>query len=206
MTRLLPTALLALVLALTGCSSDDGGDGSDGGSGSSADPQAERVGISGITFEVPEDWTVLDSDEMTEGAADAEEMQQFKDDMGLSDEQLQQTLDSVGLYLVTGEGASGGFLDNIVGTEVEGSMPNESQLEAEFLALGAEVVSVEQVETDGGEASRIAYELPSGNTTVMGQALSLPTDGSVVTFTVSAAESDTSAGLMDGIVETLATE
>src|SRR5690606_39012587 len=105
-----------------------------------------------------------------------------------------------------GEGTQDGFLTNIVGNEVPGTMPNDAQLEAEYVAAGASVSSIDRIETEAGEAARAVYELETPQASVKGEALSIATDDSVVSFTVSSGDAEQAARLMDGIVETLAAD
>ncbi len=92
-----------------------------------------------VGFELPEDWTTLDAQEMADEVGETDEMKEVQGALGLSDEQFDQMMASVDLYAVTGEGAKNGFLDNVVAVVVPGSMPSDTQLESEVLTLEGKV-------------------------------------------------------------------
>jgi len=208
MTRYLTAVPVALLLLLTGCSSsddnDDNGDKSaKAGSETTTSSSEGRVEVGGVSFELPEDWTTLDAQEMADDVGETDEMKEVQGALGMSDAQFDQLMDSVDLYAVTGEGAKNGFLDNVVAVVVPGSMPSDTQIESEILALEGKVQSLEREETDAGEVARMAYTMPAGAGEVQGEALSVEVDGSVVSISVSTPDAATSAEVADLIMETI---
>lgn len=225
--------LVLSLFLLVGCS-DDGSDEADTSNGSdttaTASPEAgeatdtpdaedpeetgddaadvpdgmQLVDAAGIQFALPAGWTVLDPAEVAEGSGDNQAVQEMADRIGATPEQFEQMLSSLDLYAVTDQGARGGFLDNVNVVAADGPLPNDSQIRQQYLAVGADVDSLERSD-DGTETVRVAGTMEvQGNSHAL-EALAVGQDDQYVVVTVSAGQADTARELMDGIAETLTT-
>lgn len=198
------TALAAAVLglfSLTGCSSSD--DSSEAG-GSSGGSDTKRLSAVGVSFEVPAGWQELEAKEVAEGAGENSKIAELADQMGLTAEQFEQTMASVDLMVVSDEGPQAGFLDNITVLQAEGHVPNDEQLELQFLQIGADVRDISHERTELGDTTVLVYELEAADLHVQGEAVFVETDEGAVSLTVSATERDAADQIAGGIVDTLA--
>lgn len=221
-SQVLGSALAAALLALTGCSGDEGsstqgssseGSGSDEsgsdessteGSGNEDEGSESEGGNEfstlGVSFEAPEGWESLDPDDT---GVTEEESGEIAEGLNLTPEQLAQAVQSVDLFVVDGEGPQDGFLDNINVLGQPGALPPAAQIEQQFGALGAEVGEVAQEDTELGEVTSVAYSLPVQDGVVEGVSYLFAQDDEVVTITVSTSDRATTTEIGDGILASL---
>jgi hypothetical protein len=195
----LAAPLLLAGLALAGCSSDDTGGSEGSGEGDSG--SGNEVSALGVSFEVPEGWEELDPED-----ADIpdEEAGELAEGLGLTPEQFDQTVRSVDLFVVDGDGPQDGFLSNVNVLGQTGELPPDAQLEQQFLQLGAEGVGVSQEDAAIGEVVAVEYSLAIQDNSVEGVSYLLPRDGEVVTITVSTPDRTQTQEIGDAILESLA--
>lgn len=209
MSRTLPqpsrcrTAVVAALICLTsaGCSFDDGSAGGDGNSG---EGDTRRVSAAGISFEVPEGWEELDAEEVAEGAGDNATFGEVAEGMGMTADQLEQTMKSVDLMVFSDEGAQHGFLDNVNVLQTPGRMPNDEQVKLQFMTLGADVHDVSHEQTELGDTTVVDYEIKYVDLSVHGRAVYVDAGRGPVGVTVTAFDGDTTEDVADRILDTLA--
>ena len=174
--------IAGLLLALAGCGSDDpsndSGDGGDNGGAASAD----TVSAAGVAFEAPEGWESLDPNDAD---VPAKQRAELAKGLGLTPEQLQQTIQGVDLFLVDGEGPQDGFLSNINVLAQQGALPDDGMLESQFASIGAEVLDVSHTETGAGDAAVVTYSLSVSDRTIEGVSYLVNLGDEIVTVTVS---------------------
>ncbi len=105
------TALVAAALvctSLASCSSEAANGSREGEGSSSGEVDAKRVSAAGISFEVPEGWETLDAGELAEGAGENSQLAEWAEGLGITPDQLEQTVSSMDLFLVTDEGLRAG--------------------------------------------------------------------------------------------------
>ncbi len=195
--------LLAALLALTGCGSDEpstlgSGNGSGNGSGSES---GDTVSALGISFEAPVGWETLDPDDADIPQAEADDL---AEGLGLTPEQFEQNIRDVDLFLVDGDGPEDGFLSNINVLGQTGALPGDAELESQFAAIGADVREVTHEDTPVGDAAVVEYSLPVGDRTIEGVSYLMTRDDEVVTVTVSTTDRAESDDLSATILDTLA--
>jgi hypothetical protein len=213
--RLLAPLLLVSVIGLAGCSSDDsepsGGSESSSEGSEGADDSAEsegsgaaegQVSALGIGFVPPEGWEELAAEDANIPDAEAEEL---AGGLGLTPEQFQQTVQSVDLFVVDGEGPQDGFLSNINVLGQTGALPPQDQLEQQFAGIGAQEVAVSTEDSEVGEITAVEYSLAVQDNTVEGVSYLFARDDEVVTITVStpdrAQTEEIGAQILDTLVE-----
>lgn len=195
--HLLAPAALAALLVLTGCSGDASDDpgaasSSDGGDGGDSSSSQNQFSAGGVSFEAPKGWESLDNPDISDS-----QTADLAKGLGLTAEQLAQTLQNVDLFLVDGDGPQDGFLSNINVLGQTGALPANADLESQFTAIGAKVLEVTNVDTGAGKAAVVAYTLTVGERTIEGVSYLVSRDGEVVTVTVSTpdrAETDAIGG------------
>lgn len=172
--------LLAAFLALTGCSDEESPGSGNGGNGGNSN--ANEVSAAGVSFEAPEGWESLDPND-----ADIpdDEAANLAEGLGLTPEQLDQTIRGVDLFLVDGDGPQDGFLSNINVLAQEGALPDDGALESQFAAIGAEVHEVSHTDTGAGDAAVVEYTLSVGDRTIEGVSYLIDLGDEIVTVTVS---------------------
>ena len=150
----------------------------------------KRVEADGISFAVPKRWLALDADELADGAADSEVLEQFAENAGVSKDQLLEVMRSVDLYLVSDEGARGGFVDNVNVFDQAGALPNDSTLELSMIRFGAKDVHLTHRMTDDGDVAVAAYDMELAGHHIDGTMLALQaTQGAgFVTFSAGSPE------------------
>lgn len=194
------TALLAsAAIALTGCSGSGGSGSSDGGSGDSA--PGNEFTAAGVSFEAPDGWEALDAED---AGVSGEDGADIAAGLGMTADQLQQTIAAVDLFVVDGEGPQDGFLSNINVLEQEGELPEDAQIESQFSAMGADVDRVTHEDSALGDVTAVAYTLTIDPNVVEGVSYLLARDGQVVTVTVSTPDRARSAEIGDAIIASLA--
>jgi hypothetical protein len=197
-TRSLMPALVGLLLV--GCSLDEGSGGAGGAGGS----DTRQVSAAGISFEVPEGWEELDSEELAEGTGENSQMAEAAESMGVTADQMEQVVSAMDLFLVSDEGPDQGFLDNVNVLRVPGRMPNDTQVKLQFMKLGADVSRISHERSDLGDTTVVVYELELLENTVQGEALFVDAGDGPVSVTVSASDRDTTDEISEGILDTLA--
>jgi hypothetical protein len=226
----LATVLVSLLLvpALSSCGGDDGSDGaaSDTVSETESDTTddaaddaedvvaddapagGESVDAAGISFDVPEDWKVVDAEDVAEGQGDNPVMAELGDRMGMTAEQLQTMVGQFDLFVFDGGGAKKGFLDNInVIGQPGAQMPSESELEMQMLQIGADLGTIEQVDTGAGETTVVDYTLDINQPVeVVGRSVNVVTDDGLVTISISTSDEKVADELADRVLATLETE
>jgi hypothetical protein len=174
--------IAGLLLALTGCGSDEppadsGSSGENGGAAS-----ADKVSAAGVAFQAPEGWESLDPNDAD---LPAKQQAELAKGLGLTPEQFQQTISGVDLFLVDGEGPQDGFLSNINVLAQPGALPDDAMLESQFAAIGAKVLEVSHTETGAGDAAVVAYSLSVADRTIEGVSYLVDLGEEIVTVTVS---------------------
>jgi hypothetical protein len=175
--------LLAAFLALTGCADEESpGNGNGNGTSNSNNSNANEVTAAGVSFEAPEGWKSLDPND-----ADIpdDEAASLAEGLGLTPEQLDQTISRVDLFLVDGDGPQDGFLSNINVLAQQGALPDDGALESQFAAIGAEVHEVSHADTGAGDAAVVEYTLAVGDRTIEGVSYLVDMGDEIVTVTVS---------------------
>lgn len=193
-------------LGLAGCSAGDpaGTDDVETDPRSEGADASKRVSAVGVSFEVPEGWEELDAAELADGAGDTPQMAEMADGMGITPDQLEQTVRMMDLFLVSGEGAQHGFLDNLNVLQVPGPVPNESQVKLSFLQLGAEIEDITHERTGLGDTIDVRYLFEIGDARVQGEAIFVEVDDKPVSVTISASDRDTTDEIADQVLDTLA--
>ncbi|HEX6150035.1 hypothetical protein [Nocardioides sp.] len=199
--RAVVPVLLAAVLALAGCGSDEQAQGSGDGDGSSASA-ANEVSAAGVAFEAPEGWKSLDPND---AEIPKSEKANLAEGLGLTPEQLDQTISGVDLFLVDGDGPQDGFLSNINVLAQQGALPDDAALESQFAAIGAEVLEVSHSETGAGDAAVVEYTLPVADRTIEGVSYLVDLGEEIVTVTVSTPDRGESDEIGDTVGDTLTT-
>ncbi len=202
MTRTVLASFATALLLLTGCSGDS--EDKEPAKASESASAEGRVNALGVSFKAPEGWTVLDASEMAEGSADNDAVKELAGRLNVTPEQFEEMMGGIQLYLASGDGAKNGFLDNINVSEAGDKLPNDTQIEAEFLTLGATVQGIERLETEAGDAARVTYDLPVQDGVVHAQALVVETEVGLTSITISTSDAKVAESLGDGIVDTLA--
>lgn len=199
MSRALLAALTVLAVLLTGCSSDG-----EKGSESPAPEDDGRVSAAGISFEAPEGWEPLDADDVAEGAGEDETWSEIADRMGMTPDQLEETIRGVDLFLFSDESGDD-FLDNINVLRVPGGqMPGDALLRQQFGQLGAEVQDLSHEETEVGDTVVLSYHLAIGSAEVEGEALYVDLGDGPVSVTISTTDRALTDELADQIKDSLA--
>jgi len=172
--------LLAAFVALTGCSDEESPGSGNGGNADNSN--ANEVSAAGVSFEAPEGWESLDPND-----ADIpdDEAASLAEGLGLTPEQLDQTIRGVDLFLVDGDGPQDGFLSNINVLAQQGALPDDGALESQFAAIGAKVHEVSHTDTGAGDAAVVEYTLSVGDRTIEGVSYLVDVGDEIVTVTVS---------------------
>lgn len=183
--------------------SDDTDDSDDSAAGVPDDMQA--VEAAGIRFGLPQGWTVLDAAEVAKGSGNQQAVKDMADRLGVTPQQLEQMFSSLDLYAVTDQGAQGGFLDNVNVVAADGPLPNDDQIRQQYLAVGADVESLERSDDDTPETVRVAGTMEMQDRSHALEALAVGLDDQYLVITVSAGQAETAGELMDDIEDTLST-
>jgi hypothetical protein len=207
-----PLLCLLLPLGLTACGGEDSPvDGVEvertveGG-----DAGTDEVGTDLVSFELPDGWTVLDEEAMTERAgSDANPLlEDMSDRLGLTPEQLAAQMDAVELYAAAPGGAVQGFLTNVNVIEQPtppGGLPDAEAIRPELMLFADEVGDIEPIETDSGlEGLRADYRVSSGELDILGEQLYAEIDDQLVIISISAARAEDAAEIADLVERTLA--
>jgi len=168
----------------------------------------EGVEAAGVAFDVPEGWEVVDAEDVAEGQDDNPVMAELGDRMGMSAEQLQAMVSQFDLFVFDGGGANRGFLDNINVIGQPGvEMPGESELKMQMLQVGADLGTIEQVDTGVGEATVVDYTLDVDQPVeVVGRSINAVTDDGLVTISISTSDEAVADDLAERVLATLETE
>jgi hypothetical protein len=201
-------ACAGLVIALAACSgSDDSSDGGGAGGGAGSGGgggDTSTVSSSGLSFDVPSNYSDVDTDDLKDNTDDGSRYDEVTESLGITTEQFEQYLETVDLFLFSDEESAGGFVDNINVIRQEGDLPDDATLEQQFAAIGAKVADVAHTDSDLGDIADLTYTLSVQDADVAGRAILVPTDGGVVSITVSAVGRDAADEIGDRIVDTLA--
>ena len=202
----LPTVLAALLLA--GCSGDDDSPVDDVEVESTPDA-GESVGTDLVSFELPEGWAVLDSDQAREKAgSDANPMlEELSDRMGMTEDQLAAQMEAIELFAAAPGGAVDGFLTNVNVIEQPmppGGLPDPEAIRPDLMTFADEVGDIEAVETGGGlDALRAEYVVASGDLEIQGEQLYVEVEDELVIISISAARAEDTAEIADLVEQSL---
>jgi hypothetical protein len=189
-----------LMLTLAGCGSDKPSDGSGSGGDNGGAASADTVSAAGVAFEAPQGWESLDPNDAD---IPAKQQAELAKGLGLTPEQLQQTIQGVDLFLVDGEGPQDDFLSNINVLAQQGALPDDGMLESQFTAIGAKVLEVSHTETGAGDAAVVVYSLPVADRTIEGVSYLVDLGNEIVTVTVSTPDRGQTDEIGDTIGDTL---
>lgn len=203
MSRTLAAAAAALVLLLTGCSSDSGDPGSDAGSSSSSSgSDVHEVSGAGVTFEVPDNLEEVDPAKVADDTEGDETVADVAEQMGMSTEQFQQYMQQVDLFLFDSE-SSGDFSTNVNVIPFPVSLPKTSALQQQLEQVGATVEDTQEVQTDAGDVTTISYSIDMAGQSIVGTGVYVDLGDSSASITVSATDRDTADEIADTIVGSL---
>lgn len=172
--------------------SDDDAEGSDDGTAT-----AKK---SGVSFDVPDGWTVVDPAEVASSGEAPDALKEMAEAQGTTTDQLLEAMKNMDLMLV-GE-TSNNFADNI-NVLASPAMPTEADLKSQLEQISAKVEGTETVETDLGEALDTTYSLSAAGTTVQGRMLAVPTDSGAAMITVSASDAGTADEVATEILDSV---
>lgn len=172
--------------------SDDDAEGSDDGTAT-----AKK---SGVSFDVPDGWTVVDPAEVASSGEAPDALKEMAEAQGTTTDQLLEAMKNMDLMLV-GE-TSNNFADNI-NVLASPTMPTEADLKSQLEQISAKVEGTETVETDLGEALDTTYSLSAAGTTVQGRMLAVPTDSGAAMITVSASDAGTADEVATEILDSV---
>lgn len=202
-----------LLLPLSACGGDDGGSGDDRqelGVDVESTPEAgESVGTDLVSFELPEDWAVLDQDQVGEKVGDEDNpvVEDLADRMGLDPAALAQQMQAVELFAAAPGGAVDGFVTNVNVVEQAsppGGVPEGDGLRPQLETFADEVGDIEPLEAGDLEGVRATYVLETGGQRVNGVQLYVEVDDQVSIITVSARDADDAEDVADTIEDSLA--
>lgn len=193
-SRALAAVLSSAALALTGCSGSGSSDGGNGDSGEAAN----EFTAAGVSFEAPDGWEALEADQA--GTPDAD----VAEGLGMSAEQLQQTIAAVDLFVVDGDGPQDGFLSNINVLQQDGQLPADGVIEEQFGQMGATVNGVSHPDAGIDDVTAVDYSLQVETNTVEGISYLVPLGDQVVTITVSTPDRAESTGIGEAVLASLA--
>lgn len=202
----LPTALAAFLLA--GCGGGDDDSPVDDVEVESTPDTGEAVGTDLVSFELPEGWAVLDSDQAREKAgSDANPMlEELADRMGMSQDQLAAQMEAIELFAAAPGGAVDGFLTNVNVIEQPsppGGVPEGDGMRMELMTFADEVGEIEPLDADGIDGVRAEYSFATGDLSLNGVQLYIEAGDEIAIITVSATEADDAEDVADAIEETL---
>lgn len=193
--RTVTAVLASAALALTGCSGSGGSGGSEGGSGS--EEAANEFTAAGVSFEAPDGWESLEADQA--GTPDAD----VAEGLGMTAEQLEQTIAAVDLFVVDGDGPQEGFLSNINVLEQDGELPADAVIEEQFGQMGATVNGVTHPEAGIDDVTAVDYTLQVDPNVVEGISYLVPLGDQVVTITVSTPDRAQSTEIGEAVLASL---
>ena len=201
----LPTVLAALVLA--GCSGDDDSPVDDVEVESTPDA-GEAVGTDLVSFELPEGWAVLDSEQAREKAgSDANPMlEELSDRMGMTEDQLAAQLEAIELFAAAPGGAVDGFLTNVNVIEQPsppGGVPEGDGMRMELMTFADEVGDIEPLDVDGVDGVRAEYSFATNGLSLNGVQLYIEAGDEIAIITVSATEAEDADDVADAIEDSL---
>ena len=200
-----------LLLPLSACGGDEGGDDREelGVDVESTPAAGESVGTDLVSFELPEDWAVLDQDQVGDKVGDEDNpvVEDLADRMGLDPAALAQQMQSVELFAAAPGGAVDGFVTNVNVVEQAsppGGVPEGDALRPQLETFADEVGDIEPLEAGDLEGVRATYVLETGGQRVNGVQLYVEVDDQVSIITVSARDADDAEDVADTIEDSLA--
>ena len=203
----LPTVLVALLLA--GCGGGDDDSPVEDVEVESTPDAGEAVSTDLVSFELPEGWAVLDSEQAREKAgSDANPMLgELADRMGMSEDQLSAQMEAIELFAAAPGGAVDGFLTNVNVIEQPsppGGVPEGDGMRMELMTFADEVGDIEPIDADGIEGVRAEYSFATGDLSLHGVQLYVEAGDEIAIITVSATEADDADEVAEAIEDSLA--
>lgn len=226
-TRTFAALAAASALALTACGG--GEDSSDGDSSSSSTTSSSEGGESpeessspseesseedqasgdavtarksGLSFELPDGWEVIDPSELSKNSANAP--QSLKDMAKSSGTTVDQLLDNLAQtvdLMAMGE-TKQGFAENV--NVIPNPQPlTEAQLKSSYEQQGGTVTESDEVETSLGAAPMVTYTMAGDGQTVQGAAIAVPGDEGAAVITVSTTDEKKTEEVLTTIVESV---
>lgn len=203
-----------LLLPLTACGGD--GDGTDGGGDREelgidveSTPEAgEAVGTDLVSFELPEDWAVLDQEQVGDQVGDEDNpvVGDLAERMGMDPAALAQQMQAVELFAAAPGDAVDGFVTNVNVVEQAsppGGVPEGDGMRPQLETFADEVGEIDPLDAGDLEGVRATYVLETGGQRVNGVQLYVEVDDEVSIITVSASDADDAAEVADTIEDSL---
>jgi hypothetical protein len=211
-SRTLAAVAAALVLLLTGCSSDDsGGSGSDAASDAASDSSSDssssggdvhQVSGAGLSFDVPHNLEEVDPDQVADDTQGDETVADVAEQMGMTTEEFSQYMKQVDLFLFDSE-STGDFSTNVNVIPFPVALPAKSSLQEQLEQVGATVVDTQEVSTDAGDVTTISYSLDMAGQSIQGQGIYVDLGDQSASITVSSTDRDTADAIGETIVDSL---
>ena len=159
----------------------------------------------GITFAVPETYTVLDPAELGDDFYQGAAIEELAARAGLTIEEFERFLKEVVELYVFAPAAAEGFVDNVTVASVPSpDLPTAEQLQQTFEGLGAQNLTVDPGSQRGLDYLQSVYELPIGHQVVYGADLHILIDGTPVEITATAGTRQTADDLGALVLDTVA--
>ena len=159
----------------------------------------------GITFAVPETYTVLDPAELGDDFYQGAAIEELAARAGLTIEEFERFLKEVVELYVFAPAAAEGFVDNVTVASVPSpDLPTAEQLQQTFEGLGAQNLTVDPGSQRGLDYLQSVYELPIGQQVVYGADLHILIDGTPVEITATAGTRQTADDLGALVLDTVA--
>lgn len=159
----------------------------------------------GITFAVPETYTVLDPAELGDDFYQGAAIEELAARAGLTIEEFERFLKEVVELYVFAPAAAEGFVDNVTVASVPSpDLPTAEQLQQTFEGLGAQNLTVDPGSQRGLDYLQSVYELPIGQQVVYGVDLHILIDGTPVEITATAGTRQTADDLGALVLDTVA--
>lgn len=159
----------------------------------------------GVTFAVPETYTVLDAAELGDDFYEGAAFEELAQRTGQSIEEFERFLKEVVELYIFAPAAAEGFVDNVTVASVPTpGLPTSEQLEQTFEGFGAQKLTIDAGSERGLDYLQSVYEVPVGQLVVFGVDLHILVGGTPVEITASAGTRETADELGALILETVA--
>lgn len=166
----------------------------------SAEEDGGRITAAGVSFDRPQGWVTIKAEDIQSAAEGNSDFADVAEELGMSADELIQTIGAAELLLIDPSSDENGLGDNINVVLPGGAMPSQAQLKQQFTQIGATVQDVTTQESDLGEVVTVNYELPVAAGTVQGTTLVTEASGEMVTITVSTTARNRTNGLVERIL------
>lgn len=196
--------LLLGALLLTGCGLDldlDSDRSRDDPRSEARKDRTQRItaGRTGISFELPDEWLVIDPDKGAVLAASNEQVSAYFEDNGITPDTFEAIMRRVHV-LVLGPAGSGITLAPAPGMR---RVPGEAMVRSILSTVGADLDASEQVRTPLGPGRVGHYSVDMSGVAIHGSVLYFASGGGIESLTVSARTAAMAANLLDQVTPTL---